>query len=105
VSQYQLNKSIDKLVKVPEGYTKVEPRSPREMATVEVAKGVYRVNLSSGATSLFVEFDDHLIMVGGVTGVSQRMAEIKKVLPSKPVESIIITHHHSDHILGSQDAR
>ncbi len=51
---------------------------------------------------MFVEMDDHVIAVGGTAGIPDRIALLKEVVPNKPIKYGVLTHHHSDHILGAQ---
>jgi len=46
--------------------------------------------------------DDHVIAVGGTAGIPERIALLKDVLPNKPIKFGVMTHHHSDHIVGAQ---
>ena len=99
---YAINTSLDKLLIIPKDYLEIAPAPSQDMATHVMSDGVYWVTQNS-QNSLFVEFDDHLMMIGGLPGVSQRIAEIKKTVPDKPVKYTVMTHHHSDHIGGSQE--
>ncbi len=85
----------------PKDYVSLEPNPPQTIATQNLAEGVYLVT-NSGQNSLFVEFDDHLMMIGGLAGVEQRIAEVAKHAAKKPVKNVVMTHHHADHIGGSQ---
>lgn len=101
---YDVNKPLDKLVEIPDGYQILEAALPRDMKTHKLADNVYWVT-QNFQNSLFVEFEDHLVMVGGLPGVTQRIEEIKKALPDKPVKYTVMTHHHSDHIGGSREVQ
>jgi glyoxylase-like metal-dependent hydrolase (beta-lactamase superfamily II) len=99
---YKINLPLEKLLSIPKNYKEIASPSPQEMKTHVMADGVYWVTENS-QNSLFVEFDDHLMMIGGLPGVTQRIAEIKKTVADKPVKYTVMTHHHSDHIGGSQE--
>ena len=99
---YEINSPLDDLLAMPKDYQEITAAPPQDMKTHVLADGVYWVTQNS-QNSLFVEFDDHVMMVGGLPGVTQRIAEIKKTVPDKPVKYTVMTHHHSDHIGGSQE--
>lgn len=75
-----------------------------EIKTTKIGEGVYWVT-DVGQNSLFVEFEDRLMMIAGFLGVTQRIAQIQKTLPNKPVKQMVIIHHHSNHIPGSPKAQ
>lgn len=102
VDSYTINTPLTELLKIPKGYQEIAAAPPAAMHTETLAEGVYWVK-ENAQNSLFVEFEDHLIMIGGLPGVTQRIAEIQKRVKDKPVKSIVMTHHHSDHIGGSQE--
>jgi glyoxylase-like metal-dependent hydrolase (beta-lactamase superfamily II) len=100
---YEVNKSFDKLLQLPKDYTELATALPTEMKTHSLGGKAYWVT-QNGQNSLFIEYDDHLLMVGGLPGVSARISEIQKTVTDKPVKYIVMTHHHADHIGGSQEA-
>ncbi len=104
VKSYQINKPLTKLTEMPKNYVDIAATPAATMKTTDMGEGVYWVT-QNNQNSLFVEFEDHLMMIGGLPGVSQRIAEIKKILPDKPVKYTVMTHHHSDHIGGSQEVQ
>jgi glyoxylase-like metal-dependent hydrolase (beta-lactamase superfamily II) len=99
---YKINSPLDKLLAIPNDYQQIAAAPPQDMKTNVMGDGVFWVT-QNGQNSLFVEFDDHLMMIGGLPGVTQRIAEIRKTVPDKPVKYTVMTHHHSDHIGGSQE--
>ncbi len=103
VESYSINQPLTSLLTIPEGYQEIAAVAPAPMHTDDLGNGVYWVK-QNGQNSLFIEFDDHLMMVGGLPGVTQRIEEIAKSVKDKPVKSIVMTHHHADHIGGSQEA-
>jgi glyoxylase-like metal-dependent hydrolase (beta-lactamase superfamily II) len=53
--------------------------------------------------SFVVEFKDHVVIVEAPGGDDQSMAtiaEVKQILPNKPIKYVVNTHHHSDHAGG-----
>ena len=102
VKSYLVNSPVDKYKIVPENYTEQEAAPPTPMTTVDMGDGVYWIT-QNNQNSLFVEFNDHIVMLGGLPGVAQRIEEVRKVLPKKPIKLAVLTHHHNDHIGGSQE--
>jgi glyoxylase-like metal-dependent hydrolase (beta-lactamase superfamily II) len=98
------------------------PYGQREPDVETVAPGVYFVrNLRAGFHLLFVEFSDHVVAVDAPTGWyemeqvppmnwsagdatsalgAKYIRAIRQTVPDKPISSVILTHHHSDHIGG-----
>jgi glyoxylase-like metal-dependent hydrolase (beta-lactamase superfamily II) len=78
------------------------PPTPLKVAAKKIADGVWDV---SGAVlhSIAVEFADHLAVVEGPLNdeyAEAVVAEMKKVVPRKPIRYLVNTHHHSDHAGG-----
>jgi len=104
VKSYKINENIASFTESPKGYMDIAATPAASMKTNDMGDGVYWVT-QNNQNSLFVEFDDHVVMIGGLPGVSQRIKEVKKTLPNKPVKYTVMTHHHSDHIGGSQEVQ
>ena len=68
----------------------------------KIADGVWF--LTSGAPqTILVEFSDHVVLIEGPTGDDRTVAtiaEVKRMLPNKPIKYLVNTHHHSDHAGG-----
>jgi len=60
--------------------------------------------LSFGAPqSILVEFSDHVVIIEGPSNDDRTLgtiAEVKRMLPDKPIKYLVNTHHHSDHSGG-----
>jgi len=99
VSNVSFNPKKDKLIKLPENYREKEKSSTYDgqTRTQELFKGVYWVTRNGGNT-IFVEFPDHITVIGGLRGVEKRVKEIRKIIPSKPIKYMISSHQHHDHI-------
>jgi glyoxylase-like metal-dependent hydrolase (beta-lactamase superfamily II) len=77
------------------------PAAPR-IAVEKLADGVWYLT-TPNARSWAVEFRDHVVVVEGIGGEARSlavMAEIAKLLPSKPIRYVINTHAHYDHAGG-----
>lgn len=98
----KFNQSFDEMLEAPKDYVSLEVNPPQSIATQTLADGVFLVT-NNGQNSLFVEFDDHLMMIGGLPGVEQRIEQVAKQGSDKPVKYTVMTHHHADHIGGSQE--
>ncbi len=124
---YENATALDESVVIP------APPAPSEDATNEasetprprfreLADGVFlAVNVRGGFHHLFVEFDDHVMVVDAPTGwfelqqlpaknwagdvtsssAAQKLMDIvAEAIPNKPIRTLVLTHHHSDHAGG-----
>lgn len=78
-----------------------EPATEGPTST-EVASGVQLIG-EAGTYALFVEMADHVVAIGGTAGIAERMAVQRKTHSNKPIRYGVMTHHHSDHVLGAAD--
>ena len=78
-------------------------RAARVTASSEkLAEGVYRI--TGGYMALAVEFTDHIVLFEPGPQNEARalanIAEVKRVIPNKPIRYGIVSHHHFDHTSG-----
>jgi glyoxylase-like metal-dependent hydrolase (beta-lactamase superfamily II) len=68
----------------------------------KLADGVYRI--TGGYVALAVEFTDHIVLFEPGPQNEARalanIAEVKRVIPNKPIRYGILSHHHFDHTSG-----
>jgi len=70
-------------------------------ASTKLAEGVYKIN--GNYNSLAVEFKDHIVVIEGPQNVARGdavIAEVKRIIPNKPIRYVVNTHPHSDHAGG-----
>jgi glyoxylase-like metal-dependent hydrolase (beta-lactamase superfamily II) len=71
-------------------------------ASEKLADGVYRIR--GAYNSLAVEFADHVLLIEpgpqSEARALQGIAEVKKLIPGKPIRYGVPTHHHIDHTGG-----
>jgi glyoxylase-like metal-dependent hydrolase (beta-lactamase superfamily II) len=75
---------------------------PVPVKSEKVADGVWYITGFS-AYSVLIEMKDYLIVVEGPQGDLRSMAvmaEVKKLVPNKPIKYLVNTHHHFDHSGG-----
>ena len=79
-------------------------RPPERVVSTEVAKGVW--HLTGGPDhhhSVLVEFDKYLAVVEAPEHEVRSLAvidEVRRLVPNKPIQYIVTTHHHIDHLGG-----
>ena len=72
------------------------------VASSELAKGVWRI-AGGSHHSVAVEFSDFVAVVEAPQNEARSLAviaEVRRLLPKKPIRYIVNTHHHSDHAGG-----
>jgi glyoxylase-like metal-dependent hydrolase (beta-lactamase superfamily II) len=78
------------------------PAAPPSASSEKLADGVYRI--TGGYVALAVEFNDHIVLfepAGQNEARAQAVfAEVKRVIPGKPIKYGILSHHHFDHTSG-----
>lgn len=76
------------------------PADLRAFQVRELAPGVWFVG-EGVMYQLFVEFDDFMVAVDGVSGdVERRVRAVSDRIPRKPVRYLVVTHPHADHLHG-----
>ena len=77
---------------------------PERVVSTEVADGVW--HLTGGPHhhhSVLVEFDKYLAVVEAPENEARSLAvidEVQRLVPNKPIQYIVTTHHHFDHLGG-----
>jgi glyoxylase-like metal-dependent hydrolase (beta-lactamase superfamily II) len=78
------------------------PPAPPAAASERLAPGVWRI--TGGYVQLAIEFSDHILVFEPAgqneTRVQAAFAEIKRVIPNKPIRYGVLSHHHFDHTSG-----
>lgn len=95
----RVNVDLDAFTRVPAGLERVAAVQPDPLSMQELADGVYLIG-GNGTYAMFIEMDDYVIAVGGTAGIPVRITELRNAVPDKPIRYGVMTHHHSDHILG-----
>ena len=75
---------------------------PTAAKSEKAADGVWYITGGS-AHSVLIEMKDYLIVVEAPHGEQRAlavMAEVKKLVPNKPIKYLVNTHHHFDHTSG-----
>ena len=90
----------------PPEVMKPAPPAPPNVTAEPVGKGVW---LLAGQShhSVLVEFSDHLMLIEAPQSEARTLAVIKKAretVPKKPLNELVITHHHFDHTAGMRAA-
>lgn len=71
-------------------------------ASEKLAEGVYRIH--GGYNALAVEFADYIVLYEAgpqnEARAAANIAEVKRVIPNKPIRYGITSHHHFDHTSG-----
>lgn len=79
---------------------------PPNVTAESIGKGVWL--LAGGSHhSVLVEFADHLMLIEAPQSEARTLAVIKKAketVPTKPLNELVITHHHFDHTAGMRAA-
>jgi glyoxylase-like metal-dependent hydrolase (beta-lactamase superfamily II) len=74
-----------------------------QVEVVKVADGVWLLVAPVGPNSLAVEFTDHVAIVEAPFSEERSLAviaQVKQLVPAKPIRYLINTHHHFDHSSG-----
>jgi glyoxylase-like metal-dependent hydrolase (beta-lactamase superfamily II) len=76
--------------------------TPTVVKSEKAADGVWLI-AGSSHNSVLIEMKDYLIVVEGPQGDHRSnavIAEVKKLVPNKPIKYLVNTHHHFDHAGG-----
>jgi glyoxylase-like metal-dependent hydrolase (beta-lactamase superfamily II) len=78
--------------------------APTRAEAQKVAEGVWDIT-AAGLHSVLVEFNDHLVVVeasGNDARSNAVIAEVRRLVPSKPIRYLVNTHAHFDHSGGAR---
>ena len=81
-----------------------EAPAPLTVTTEMLGEGVWRLSTGAGSyDSLIIDFKDYIMMLEAGQNEARALAyiaEIKKLIPGKPIRYVMNTHPHSDHTGG-----
>ncbi|MFK8083477.1 MAG: MBL fold metallo-hydrolase [Granulosicoccus sp.] len=98
-TRIELGDAMEDRMTVDKGLRVTEALEPDPLTRQELADDVYLIG-GQGTYAMFVEMDDHVVAIGGTGGIPERIESLREVLPEKPIRYGVLTHHHSDHVLG-----
>ena len=103
--QVKFNKPIGSGFDLPKNYGALPASMDMSVMTVqEVMTGVYLVGQNWGY-SVFVDVGDHFIAAGGYSELTERFNAVKSFAKvDKPLQKMVVSHHHNDHIRGLAEA-
>ena len=90
---------VEQYTVVPSSLERVAAVQPDPLSLQEIDDGVYLIG-GTGTYAMFVEMDDYIVAVGATAGIPDRIAELRKEVPDKPIRYAVLTHHHNDHLVG-----
>jgi glyoxylase-like metal-dependent hydrolase (beta-lactamase superfamily II) len=79
------------------------PPPPAHTESKEIAKGVWYLAGTPDPNSMAVEFKDYTVLIESSFTEARALAniaEVKRLVPGKPIRYHINSHHHSDHAAG-----
>ena len=110
VDSYLLDAKIDNLSAPPAGAVADNGRggggrggAGGPIDVTPMARGIWRI---TGGT-MVIEFADHMTLFevdGQPARIKQVIDAARKIVPSKPVTQVIVSHHHFDHSSGLREA-
>jgi len=99
IASIKFNAKKHKVIKLPINYKEKAKSTTYDgnTRTQQLFDGGYWVTRNGGNT-IFVEFSDHIMVVGGLDRVEKRIKEVRKLIPTKPIKFLVTSHQHHDHI-------
>jgi len=99
VVSINVNAKKNEVIKLPQNYEEKAKSTTYDGNTrsQQLFEGAYWITRNGGNT-IFVEFSDHIMVIGGLRGVEKRITEIRKTIPTKPIKYLVTSHQHHDHI-------
>ena len=98
----KINAPLDALTAVENALVAVPELQPDPLSRQEISDGVWLIG-GNGTYGMFVDMGDYVFAAGGTAGGQDRIASLREVVGDKPIRYGMMTHHHSDHVLGVTD--
>ena len=82
------------------------PPRPMQVTANEAARGIWHLLNGTTHNGVLIEFSDHLALIDAPDEVRTlaMIAKARELRPNKPLTTLILTHHHSDHTSGVRAA-
>ena len=82
------------------------PPRPIQVTANEASKGIWHLLNGTTHNGVLIEFADHMTLVDAPDEARTlaMIAKAREMRPGKPVTTMIVTHHHSDHTAGVRAA-
>src|SRR5258705_8309402 len=82
------------------------PPRPMQVTANEASKGIWHLLNGTTHNGVLIEFADHMTLVDAPDEprTLAMIAKAREMRPGKPVTTMIVTHHHSDHTAGVRAA-
>lgn len=95
----RINEPLDERLEVTESLVAIPSLQPDPLTRQELDDGVWLIG-GNGTYAMFVDMGDYIFAAGGTAGIPERIASLREVVGDKPIRYGMLTHHHSDHVLG-----
>jgi len=95
----KVNQPLDELMIVDARLASIPEQQPDPLTRQEVADGVWIIG-GNNTYAMFVDMGEYIFAVGGTAGIPDRIESLREVVGDKPLKYGMLTHHHSDHVLG-----
>ncbi|WP_164928859.1 MBL fold metallo-hydrolase [Gloeobacter violaceus] len=107
-TQVQFGQAVsDAQVAIPANFNKAPAPTPDGEKLTQLGDGVYLLeNAALNYNTLFVAFEEYVLVVDAPEPLpysahtSRVIERIKKTVPGKPIQYLVLTHHHADHTGG-----
>jgi glyoxylase-like metal-dependent hydrolase (beta-lactamase superfamily II) len=86
--------------------TRPGPPQPLQITANETSRGIWHILNGTTHNGVAIEFADHMAIVDAPDEerTLAMIAKARELRPNKPVTTLILTHHHSDHTSGVRAA-
>jgi len=95
----QVNQPRDDSIAADPGLVAIPEIQADPLSRQEIADGVWLIG-GNGTYAMFVDMGDYIFSAGGTAGIPERIESLREVVGDKPLRYSMMTHHHSDHVLG-----
>jgi glyoxylase-like metal-dependent hydrolase (beta-lactamase superfamily II) len=86
--------------------TRPGPPRPLLVTANETSRGIWHILNGTTHNGVAIEFSDHMAIVDAPDEerTLAMIAKVRELRPNKPVTTLILTHHHTDHTTGARAA-